>query len=92
MASADPRAPRSTRYTQRIIRRKTRLASLTICFSIHRPLRIRRESKSSPQSVYDTVKLDGCATGARTAYRINIGAQITGTPNEALDGRQVVKG
>jgi Protein of unknown function (DUF2384) len=39
------------------VRRKPRLASLTISFSIHRPLQIRRESKSSPQIVYDTVRL-----------------------------------
>ena len=31
------------------VRRKSTLASLTTSFSIHRPLRIRRESKSSPQ-------------------------------------------
>jgi hypothetical protein len=42
------------------VRRKSRLAAFTLRISIHRPLQIRRESKSSPQNVYDTVKLAGC--------------------------------
>ena len=39
------------------VRRKPRLASLPISFSIHRPLRIRREFEIISSNVYDTVKL-----------------------------------
>src|SRR5580704_8475686 len=51
------RVPQDRRHVLHI-RRKSSLASPSIRVSIHRPLRIRRESKPSPQKVYDTVKLE----------------------------------
>src|ERR1700735_3819039 len=42
------RVPQARRHVLHV-RRKSTFASLAICISIHRPLRIRRESKSSPK-------------------------------------------
>jgi hypothetical protein len=71
------------------VRRKPRLASLTISFSIHRPLQIRRESKSSPQIVYDTVRLSGCWRSLSFGFEDGLIAVEIGEVD--LDGRRAVR-
>src|SRR5580704_16993700 len=71
------RMPQDRRHVLHI-RRKSSLASPSIRVSIHRPLRIRRESKPSPQKVYDTVKLGARLLNAEATGFAARGRKVSG--------------